>query len=88
MTLAGLGKLSPNMLILGFKSDWMNQMDAAQQYFNILEAAFDHAYSVGILRVRSGLDFSAQIKAVETEAEEGEFINNVYDDSISMSVSF
>ena len=52
-------------------------MDSAQQDFNILEAAFDHAYSVGILRVRSGLDFSAQIKAVETEAEEGEF-NSYY----------
>jgi len=70
LTLAGLGKLSPNMLLIGFKSNWIKDLDVSQQYFNILEAAFDHAYSVGILRVRSGLDFSAQIKSVETETEE------------------
>ena len=94
MTLAGLGKLSPNMLLIGFKSNWIKELDLSQQYFNILEvstvtiysfywnffkkkyfkAAFDHAYSVGILRVRSGLDFSAQIKSVETETEEGNII--------------
>ena len=41
------------------------------------QAAFDHSYSVGILRVKSGLDFSTEINAVETETEaeevEGEF---------------
>ena len=93
LTLAGLGKLSPNMLLIGFKSNWAEDLERTRQYFNVLEvirimmvrinkyfiyilkAAFDHSYSVGILRVRSGLDFSAQIKAVETESEEvdGEF---------------
>lgn len=34
------------------------------------QAAFDHAYSVGILRVKTGLDFSGHIQAVETEGEE------------------
>ena len=43
-----------------------------------MKAAFDHAYSVGILRVRSGLDFSAQIKSVETETEEGKNIKFLY----------
>ena len=37
---------------------------------HLLQAAFDHSYSVGILRVRSGLDFSGQINAVETESED------------------
>ena len=38
--------------------------------FHLLQAAFDHSYSVGILRVRSGLDFSGQINAVETLSED------------------
>ena len=37
LTLAGLGKLSPNMLLMGFKSNWSSDLDQATQYFNILE---------------------------------------------------
>merc|ERR1719213_670470 len=55
------------MLLIGFKSNWAEDLARTRQYFNVLEAAFDHSYSVGILRVRSGLDFSGQINAVETE---------------------
>ena len=32
--------------------------------------AFDHAFAVGILKVKSGLDFSDHIQAEETEANE------------------
>ena len=39
LTLAGLGKLSPNMLLIGFKSDWSEDLDTAAQYFNILEVS-------------------------------------------------
>jgi len=70
LTLAGLGKLAPNMLLMGFKADWNEDIDGARQYFSVLQEAFDHAYSVGILRVRSGLDFSGHIQAEETEASE------------------
>jgi len=55
------------MLLIGFKNNWSKDLDDAAQYFNILEAAFDHAYSVGILRVKTRLDFSDHIKSVETE---------------------
>ena len=55
-------------------------MTIIRRYFMCLpQAAFDHSYSVGILRVKSGLDFSTEINAVETETEteaeevEGEF---------------
>ena len=37
MTLAGLGKLAPNMLMMGFKTDWRENMDDTKQYFNILK---------------------------------------------------
>jgi len=70
LTLAGLGKLAPNMLLMGFKADWTNDLDAAKQYFSVLQEAFDLAFSVAILRVRSGLDFSGHIQAEETETNE------------------
>jgi len=73
LTLAGLGKLAPNMLLMGFKADWKIDLKGATEYFNVLQDAFDHAFAVGILRVKSGLDFSDHIQAEETEA--GEFVD-------------
>jgi solute carrier family 12 sodium/potassium/chloride transporter 2 len=66
LTLAGLGKLSPNMLLMGFKSDWASDLLATDQYFRVLQGAFDLSLAVGILRVRNGLDFSEHFKAEET----------------------
>jgi len=66
LTLAGLGKLSPNMVLLGFKSDWSQNLLVTDQYFGVIKGAFDLSLSVGILRVRSGLDFSEHYKAEET----------------------
>ena len=86
LTLTGLGKLSPNLLLMGFKSNWKDDLKSSLQYFNILEAAFDQAFSVAILRVQSGLDFSDHIKAVETEdsVDDNEKIS---DDSTDYSTS-
>ena len=42
LTLAGLGKLSPNMLLLGFKADWTADLESANQYFNVLQV--DQSY--------------------------------------------
>ena len=39
LTLAGLGKLAPNMLLMGFKSDWSSDLLATQQYFAVLQVA-------------------------------------------------
>jgi len=59
MQSVGLGKLKPNTLIIGFKSDWLtaNYSDV-DDYFNIIHDAFDLNYGVGILRIRGGLDCS------------------------------
>merc|ERR1719264_14206 len=73
LNLAGLGKLSPNMMLVGFKADWVSNLLAAEQYFAVLQGAFDLNLAVGILRVRNGLDFSEHFKAEETlqgDAEE------------------
>ena len=50
LNLAGLGKLSPNMMLVGFKADWVNNLLAAEQYFAVLQGAFDLNLAVGILR--------------------------------------
>merc|ERR1719481_190830 len=70
LTLAGLGKLAPNMLLMGFKSDWTEDLELTKEYFVVLQDAFDLAFSVGILRVNNGLDFSEHFQAEETEATE------------------
>lgn len=70
LTLAGLGKLAPNMLLMGFKSDWFADIGATKEYFSVLQAGYDLSLSVGILRVGKGLDFSSHFKVEETLATE------------------
>ena len=40
LSLAGLGKLAPNMLLLGFKADWTYDLDAARGYYSVLQVKF------------------------------------------------
>ncbi|CAD5211221.1 unnamed protein product [Bursaphelenchus xylophilus] len=61
--LAGLGKLKPNVLLIGFKSDWkrLEKKDVKQvnDYVGILRDAFENNYGVGILRNgEEGFDLS------------------------------
>ncbi|KAJ8965882.1 hypothetical protein NQ314_003862 [Rhamnusium bicolor] len=56
---SGIGKLCPNVLMMGYKSNWMAcNKDDLLAYFNVLHAAFDHRVSVVILRLKDGLDYS------------------------------
>jgi len=72
LTLAGLGKLSPNTILMGFKSDWIKNLSELQEYFNVMHAAYDHNLSIAILRVHGGLDFSEHVNAEETVNVEGD----------------
>ncbi|CAH0553671.1 unnamed protein product [Brassicogethes aeneus] len=55
----GIGKLSPNVLMMGYKNDWVTcNRDDLVSYFNVLHAALDHRVSVAILRLPNGLDYS------------------------------
>ena len=45
MSIGGVGKLSPNMVLLGFKKDWRTDMDGLDRYMNILYNAFDIIYA-------------------------------------------
>ncbi|CAF0850672.1 unnamed protein product [Adineta steineri] len=54
----GVGKLRPNVVVLGFKNDWSIKADTTIDYFNIIHDALHLKYGVGILRLQTGLDFS------------------------------
>ncbi|KAM6937863.1 solute carrier family 12 member 3 [Xenentodon cancila] len=54
---AGLGRMKPNVLMMGFKRDWRSDTpEAAHNYIGILHNAFDLQYGVCVLRMREGLD--------------------------------
>lgn len=56
----GVGKLSPNVLLMGYKADWETaDRSHLEAYFNVLHSAFESRLAVGILRVPGGLDYSA-----------------------------
>ncbi|KAK6631514.1 hypothetical protein RUM44_006041 [Polyplax serrata] len=55
----GVGKLRPNVLMMGFKADWTTcPPEELLSYFNVLHEAFNNRVAVTILRVTGGLDFS------------------------------
>ena len=58
-------QLSPNMVMLGFKRDWMRNSAECRQYVDILFAGFRHNLSIGILRVKQGFDYSKIIASEE-----------------------
>ncbi|XP_050068324.1 bumetanide-sensitive sodium-(potassium)-chloride cotransporter [Anopheles maculipalpis] len=59
MQASGIGKLRPNVLLMGFKSDWDRcESSELEQYFNVVHKALDMYLSVAILRVSKGFDYS------------------------------
>ncbi|XP_076849756.1 solute carrier family 12 member 1 [Brachyhypopomus gauderio] len=66
---AGLGRLRPNTVILGFKKDWRTvHTVSVQEYVGVLHDAFDFEYGMVMLRISQGLDIS-HILAAEEEME-------------------
>ncbi|XP_027881942.1 solute carrier family 12 member 3 [Xiphophorus couchianus] len=56
---AGLGRIKPNVLLMGFKKDWRSDPSlATHNYIEILHDAFDLQYGVCVLRMKEGLDVS------------------------------
>ena len=56
--LSGLGKLSPNMMLIGFCQKWRENPERLREYFGTLQSAFDLHLAVGVLRIQGGLDIS------------------------------
>ncbi|KAK2899953.1 solute carrier family 12 member 3-like [Channa argus] len=54
---SGLGKLKPNTLVLGFKSNWRDSsVESLEDYVQTIYDTFDSNYSICILRMMDGLD--------------------------------
>uniref|UniRef100_A0A0N4ZUH8 Solute carrier family 12 member 9 n=1 Tax=Parastrongyloides trichosuri TaxID=131310 RepID=A0A0N4ZUH8_PARTI len=68
--ISGLGKLKPNVLILGFKSNWhsldVNDIEENNNYVGMLRDAFLNNYGVGILRNGDdSFDFSQDLTKLD-----------------------
>merc|ERR1712106_824678 len=77
MTISGLGKLSPNLVMMGFKGNWNQDLAGLNEYVEIMYTAFDLRLSFAILRCKEGLDFSSHIASEqqivrEVAVEKGE----------------
>ncbi|KAM7369491.1 hypothetical protein PAMP_013758 [Pampus punctatissimus] len=56
---AGLGRLKPNTLVLGFKNDWRDgDMMNVETYISMIHDSFDFQFGAVILRLQEGLDVS------------------------------
>ncbi|XP_057662624.1 bumetanide-sensitive sodium-(potassium)-chloride cotransporter isoform X1 [Diorhabda carinulata] len=65
---SGIGKLSPNVLMMGYKNDWQScNKEELLAYFNVLHAAFDHRVAVAILRLKDGLDYSKLLEEAQQD---------------------
>ncbi|KAG5893046.1 hypothetical protein JTB14_014826 [Gonioctena quinquepunctata] len=55
----GIGKLRPNILLMGYKSDWQTcPKEDLNHYFEALHTAFDLHMGAGIVRIPQGFDCS------------------------------
>ncbi|XP_073912066.1 solute carrier family 12 member 3 isoform X3 [Castor canadensis] len=64
MQAAGLGRMKPNILVVGFKKNWRSAPPATvEDYIDILHDAFDFNYGVCIMRMREGLNISEVMQA-------------------------
>uniref|UniRef100_A0A1B6CXS0 SLC12A transporter C-terminal domain-containing protein n=1 Tax=Clastoptera arizonana TaxID=38151 RepID=A0A1B6CXS0_9HEMI len=74
MQTSGIGKLRPNILLMGYKMDWRTcERPDLAMYFNVMHKALDLHLSVAILRLKEGLDYSKiitdEVTIVTTETE-------------------
>ena len=77
----GVGKFRPNLLILGYKSNWQtDRPEIVQQYLGVIHDAFDLKYGVGILRVKEGfgLDLDTQTTMFDCRNDDGKNYRTLY----------
>ncbi|NXF29203.1 S12A3 protein, partial [Nyctibius bracteatus] len=61
---AGLGKMRPNILVLGYKKNWQTASpQSLEDYVGILHDAFDFKYGVCLMRMKEGLNVSRVMQA-------------------------
>uniref|UniRef100_A0A3Q3KKP3 Uncharacterized protein n=1 Tax=Monopterus albus TaxID=43700 RepID=A0A3Q3KKP3_MONAL len=73
---SGLGKLKPNTLVLGFKSNWRESCpESIEDYINTIYNTFDSNYCLCILRMMDGLDIF-EFDFEENQGFESESVEN------------
>ncbi|XP_075933845.1 solute carrier family 12 member 1 isoform X3 [Anarhichas minor] len=61
---SGLGRMKPNILLIGFQRNWRTAgTEAVQSYVGVLHDAFDFEYGTLVLRMSQGLDMSHIVEA-------------------------
>ena len=84
--LSGLGKLSPNLMLIGFHEHWMHEQPNddgygdAEEYYKTIQVAFEMHLSVGVLRINGGLDISQKSDFVSTSVSEAEAVHDDVED--------
>ncbi|CAK9815935.1 Bumetanide-sensitive sodium-(potassium)-chloride cotransporter [Anthophora quadrimaculata] len=72
---AGLGKMRPNILLMGYKHDWaICPRENLNMYFNVMHKALDMHIAVALLRISEGLDCSAVIGDAEEQKKNAQTI--------------
>merc|ERR1712150_135741 len=72
INLVGAGKLKPNMVLLGFKGNWHNDLEGLNGFIDVIHHGYDGQLAVGILRIPIGSKFKLDIdndKATEVADE-------------------
>ncbi|XP_012268640.2 bumetanide-sensitive sodium-(potassium)-chloride cotransporter isoform X2 [Athalia rosae] len=69
LQISGLGKLKPNILLMGYKQDWATcSRHELTMYFNVMHKALDIHVAVALLRVNDGLDYSSVMCDAEQQS--------------------
>ncbi len=56
LELCGLGKMKPNVAILGFKAHWWQDSRLSEDYFQAVRTILACGMGIGLLRIEGGLD--------------------------------
>ncbi|CAJ0955255.1 unnamed protein product [Ranitomeya imitator] len=63
MQVTGLGRLKPNTVVLGYKSNWQQVPgQCLEEYVGIINDSFDCQFGVCILHIKDGLDVSQKMQ--------------------------
>uniref|UniRef100_A0A8C1HGM7 Solute carrier family 12 member 10, tandem duplicate 1 n=1 Tax=Cyprinus carpio carpio TaxID=630221 RepID=A0A8C1HGM7_CYPCA len=77
---SGLGKMKPNILVMGFKMNWQESSSKGiEDYINTIYDAFDSNHGVCVLRMMDGLDIRDEL---ETEGMLCSTVKNTVNDQI------
>ncbi|MBN3292557.1 S12A3 protein, partial [Polypterus senegalus] len=88
MQASGLGKIKPNVLVMGFKKNWQTaHPNTIESYIGIIHDAFDLNYGICLMRMKEGLDISRTMQAHMNPVFEANSDNRVNGSSSSAAVN-